>query len=49
MLILGFESSCDETGVALVRTAAPSSVQPGTGHPGNGLIVPRLVAHALHS
>ncbi|MES2182944.1 MAG: tRNA (adenosine(37)-N6)-threonylcarbamoyltransferase complex transferase subunit TsaD [Pseudomonadota bacterium] len=38
MLLLGFESSCDETGVALVETA---------GGPGAGL--PRLLAHALHS
>jgi N6-L-threonylcarbamoyladenine synthase len=42
MLILGIESSCDETGVALVEaelshdTASPSPL-------------PRLVAHALHS
>jgi N6-L-threonylcarbamoyladenine synthase len=38
MLLLGFESSCDETGVALVETAEG---------PGAGL--PRLLAHALHS
>lgn len=39
MLVLGIESSCDETGVALVRTdesAAPAAV-------------PRLLAHALYS
>ena len=43
MRILGIESSCDETGVALVETAAPgvpSSVPPR---------LPRLMAHALHS
>ena len=39
MLILGFESSCDETGVALVQTVASSG----------RFAVPRLVAHALHS
>lgn len=27
MLILGIESSCDETGVALVQTGAPGSVR----------------------
>ena len=37
MLVLGIESSCDETGVALVDTGT------GTG------AVPRLLAHALHS
>nr|WP_297357401.1 tRNA (adenosine(37)-N6)-threonylcarbamoyltransferase complex transferase subunit TsaD [uncultured Caldimonas sp.] len=35
MLVLGIESSCDETGVALVRA--------------EGAVVPRLLAHALHS
>ena len=35
MQILGIESSCDETGVALVETT--------------GAVVPRLLAHALHS
>lgn len=35
MLILGIESSCDETGVALVRA--------------EGLALPRLLSHALHS
>jgi N6-L-threonylcarbamoyladenine synthase len=39
MRILGIESSCDETGVALVESAAPGAPQ--------GL--PRLLAHALHS
>lgn len=34
-LVLGIESSCDETGVALVRS--------------QGLAVPHLLAHALHS
>lgn len=41
MLILGIESSCDETGVALVQT------QPTA--PGTPLATPRLRAHALHS
>ncbi|MFN3376214.1 MAG: tRNA (adenosine(37)-N6)-threonylcarbamoyltransferase complex transferase subunit TsaD [Burkholderiaceae bacterium] len=42
LLILGIESSCDETGVALVRVpdAAPGAV---------ALPVPQLLAHALHS
>jgi len=39
MRILGIESSCDETGVALVETATP-------GSPSS---LPRLLAHALHS
>ncbi len=39
MIILGFESSCDETGVALVNASGDMSV--------NG--VPRLLAHALFS
>src|SRR5574343_66433 len=39
MLILGFESSCDETGVALVQTVSVAASS----------TVPRLVAHALHS
>jgi N6-L-threonylcarbamoyladenine synthase len=38
MLVLGFESSCDETGVALVE---------GSPSPSQG--VPRLLSHALHS
>jgi len=38
MRVLGFESSCDETGVALVELPSP-------GEPG----VPRLLAQALHS
>jgi N6-L-threonylcarbamoyladenine synthase len=37
MLVLGVESSCDETGVALVRADAGSER------------LPRLLAHALHS
>ncbi|CAN5919099.1 tRNA (adenosine(37)-N6)-threonylcarbamoyltransferase complex transferase subunit TsaD [soil metagenome] len=40
MKILGIESSCDETGVALVESAA-------SGTP--GLPTPGLLAHALHS
>lgn len=39
MLILGIESSCDETGVALVQTSAEAGCD----------AVPRLLAHALHS
>ncbi|RMX15266.1 tRNA (adenosine(37)-N6)-threonylcarbamoyltransferase complex transferase subunit TsaD [Vandammella animalimorsus] len=40
--VLGIESSCDETGVALVQTqpAAPGAASPP---------VPQLLAHALHS
>ena len=38
MLVLGIESSCDETGVALVETDS-----------GAGRSLPRLLAHALHS
>lgn len=38
MLVLGIESSCDETGVALVHAEA------GAAGP-----VPRLLAHALHT
>nr|WP_295082887.1 tRNA (adenosine(37)-N6)-threonylcarbamoyltransferase complex transferase subunit TsaD [uncultured Roseateles sp.] len=38
MLVLGFESSCDETGVALVRVPAPGSSE-----------APQLLAQALHS
>ena len=38
MLILGIESSCDETGVALIEAG-----EPGTAG------VPHLLAHALHS
>lgn len=39
LLILGIESSCDETGVALVRLQDPSE----------GGAVPTLLSHALHS
>jgi len=39
MRILGIESSCDETGVALVETAAPGAPQS----------LPRLLADALYS
>ena len=38
MLVLGIESSCDETGVALVETDGEASRR-----------LPRLLAHALHS
>ena len=37
MVVLGIESSCDETGVALVRTQAGAAA------------LPQLLAHALHS
>jgi N6-L-threonylcarbamoyladenine synthase len=43
MRILGIESSCDETGVALVETAAPGAP------PSLPPRLPRLLAHALHS
>ena len=39
MLILGIESSCDETGLALVEFDATAAVP----------VVPTLLAHALHS
>lgn len=39
-LILGIESSCDETGVALVEASSGEGARGG---------VPRLLAHALHS
>ena len=41
MIVLGIESSCDETGVALVKTA--------DGRPGAVPAWPALLAHALHS
>ncbi len=41
MIVLGIESSCDETGVALVKTA--------DGPPGAVPAWPALLAHALHS
>ena len=41
MLILGIESSCDETGVALVE------ISPGTGAPQSSW--PKLISQALHS
>jgi len=43
MRILGIESSCDETGVALVEMAAPGAP------PSLPPRLPRLLAHALHS
>ena len=43
MRILGIESSCDETGVALVETVEPSAPS-SVPHR-----LPRLLAHALHS
>ncbi len=39
MLVLGIESSCDETGIALVRADGE----------GEGAALPVLLAHALHS
>jgi len=42
MLVLGIESSCDETGVALVRAGTGDIGAPGGG-------VPTLLAHALHT
>lgn len=41
MLIFAIESSCDETGVALVEVQSGSAAKPKP--------VPRLLAHALHS
>ena len=47
MLILGFESSCDETGVALVQTRlALGAKAPETGA---ALPIPTLLGAALHS
>ena len=47
MLILGFESSCDETGVALVQTCLPDgAVAPEAG---KVLPIPTLLGAALHS
>ena len=40
LLVLGIESSCDETGVALVQASMDV---------GAGAAVPTLLAHALHS
>ncbi len=47
MLILGFESSCDETGVALVRAEMPDGAT--TQEAGAALPIPVLVGAALHS
>ncbi len=47
MLILGFESSCDETGVALVR--AEMQVGPKAPEAGKALPIPVLLGAALHS
>jgi N6-L-threonylcarbamoyladenine synthase len=51
MLILGIESSCDETGVALVRAILPTDVAaPDEGMAaGHALPVPSLLGAALHS
>lgn len=45
MLVLGIESSCDETGVALVQTRPGSSSETGGAQPA----VPQLLGQALHS
>jgi N6-L-threonylcarbamoyladenine synthase len=47
MLILGFESSCDETGVALVRATMPMDVDAPDSGVAHG--VPTLLGAALHS
>ena len=44
MLVLGIESSCDETGVALVQVANAGSAEAVAQMP-----VPQLLAHGLHS
>jgi N6-L-threonylcarbamoyladenine synthase len=51
MLILGIESSCDETGVALVRATLPTDMAaPDEGMAaGHALPVPSLLGAALHS
>jgi N6-L-threonylcarbamoyladenine synthase len=51
MKVLGFESSCDETGVALVQAEGVvcSSDMQRFGDESGGLPVPRLLADALHS
>lgn len=51
MLILGIESSCDETGVALVRATMPRDVAAPDGGTaaGHALPVPSLLGAALHS
>jgi N6-L-threonylcarbamoyladenine synthase len=48
-LILGIESSCDETGVALVQIQDAGTSQPDAERSGSLERVPRLLAHALHS
>jgi N6-L-threonylcarbamoyladenine synthase len=49
MLILGIESSCDETGVALVEASWPASGDGATVPLNVPANVPVLRAHALHS
>ena len=44
MLVLGIESSCDETGVALVETRGAQAPATAAKHE-----LPMLLAHALHS
>ncbi len=46
MLILGIESSCDETGVALVRCEISSAAAVNAG---SVVPTPTLLAHSLHS
>ncbi len=43
MLVLGIESSCDETGVALVESSSYASMDAPEA------VLPRLLSHALHS
>jgi N6-L-threonylcarbamoyladenine synthase len=45
MIVLGIESSCDETGVALVEARMPAAVSPSSGR----IDVPTLRAQALHT
>ncbi|MCS6766827.1 MAG: tRNA (adenosine(37)-N6)-threonylcarbamoyltransferase complex transferase subunit TsaD [Candidatus Protistobacter heckmanni] len=49
MLILGIESSCDETGLALYDTEAAGSFAPGAGSKGSWNPASGLLTHALHS
>ncbi len=47
MLILGFESSCDETGVALVQASLPGGAK--APEAGTALPIPTLLGAALYS
>ncbi|MEY2781713.1 MAG: tRNA ((37)-N6)-threonylcarbamoyltransferase complex transferase subunit TsaD [Pseudomonadota bacterium] len=49
MQVLGIESSCDETGVALVAYEATSSDFSESAKPLQSPQIPRLLGHALHS